>query len=154
MSNHSMIMKETRLQSYEVPTASAKILGLQARDPLALHEEVEGGFPIQSFLLLQDTLEIDSRDLAGIVKIPPRTLARRKLQNHLEPDESDRLLRVTRIYQRALDLFESDRPAALAWLKRPNRALNGKIPLRLAATDVGANEVENLVTRIEHGVTT
>jgi putative toxin-antitoxin system antitoxin component (TIGR02293 family) len=61
---------------------------------------------------------------------------------------------VTRVYRLALDLFESDRNAAVAWLSRPNRALNGKTPLRLATTEVGAREVERLVTRLEHGVTT
>jgi putative toxin-antitoxin system antitoxin component (TIGR02293 family) len=155
MSNRPMQVKEQRLQAYEAPMTQAKILGLHTGDALALHDEIEGGLPIKSFLLLQDTLDIDTKDLAGIVKIPLRTLARRKkLKDRLRPDESDRLLRVARVYKLALDLFESDRPAALAWLKRPNRALNGKTPLRLAATDVGAIEVERLVSRIEHGVTT
>jgi len=131
-----------------------EILGLRASDSLTLAERVEEGFPVKSFLRLQRTLRMGSSDLARIVNITMRTLARRKATGHLEPDESDRLLRVASMYKAALDLFESDQEAALAWLSRPNRALNGKTPLHLATTDVGAREVERLITRLEHGVST
>jgi len=154
MSNDSITPGSARIRVREAPSTSAEILGLGARSPLALAEKVEEGFPIRSFIRLQTTLNIASSDLARMVNITPRTLARRKVQGRLEPDESDRLLRVARVYRLALGLFESDREAALAWLSRPNRALSGKPPLRLATTEVGAREVERLVTRLEHGVTT
>jgi uncharacterized protein (DUF2384 family) len=35
---------------------------------------------------------------------------------------------------------------------RSNRALGGVSPFEMAKTEVGALEVENLITRIEHGV--
>ena len=41
---------------------------------------------------------------------------------------------------------------AAMWLSRPNRALNGELPIRLLDTDVGARQVEDLLGRIEHGV--
>jgi len=154
MSTASTTPASVRKRNREGPSTSAEILGLSARDALALAAKVEEGFPIRSFLRLQNTLNLPSSDLARIVSITSRTLARRKLQGRLEPDESDRLLRVTRVYRLALGLFESDHNAALAWLSRPNRALDGKAPLRLATTEVGAREVERLVTRLEHGVTT
>jgi putative toxin-antitoxin system antitoxin component (TIGR02293 family) len=154
MSNSPPTPGTARKRGRESLSSSAEILGLGAKDPLALAEKVEKGFPIRSFTRLQTVLNIPSSDLAKIVSITSRTLARRKVQGRLEPDESDRLLRVTRVYRLALDLFESDHSAALAWLSRPNRALNGKPPLRLATTEVGAREVERLVTRLEHGVTT
>jgi putative toxin-antitoxin system antitoxin component (TIGR02293 family) len=135
-------------------SSSAEILGLNVKDALSLAQKVEEGFPIKSFNRLQTTLNIGTSDLARIVRITTRTLARRRAQGHLEPEESDRLLRVTRVYRLALDLFESDHTAALAWLSRPNRALEGNAPLRLSATEVGAREVERLITRLEHGVTT
>jgi putative toxin-antitoxin system antitoxin component (TIGR02293 family) len=154
MSTVSTTPASARKRSREAPSTSAEILGLRARDALALAAKVEEGFPIRSFLRLQNTLNIPSSDLARIVSITSRTLARRKLQGRLEPDESDRLLRVARVYRLALGLFESDHNAALAWLSRPNRALDGKAPLQLSTTEVGAREVERLVTRLEHGVIT
>jgi putative toxin-antitoxin system antitoxin component (TIGR02293 family) len=138
----------------KAPSSSAEILGLRASDSLSLAERIEEGFPVRTFVRLQRTLDMGSSDLARIVNITLRTLARRKATGRLEPDESDRLLRVASMYRAALDLFESDRAAALAWLSRPNRALNGKAPLLLATTDVGAREVERLITRLEHGVST
>jgi putative toxin-antitoxin system antitoxin component (TIGR02293 family) len=41
---------------------------------------------------------------------------------------------------------------AATWLSRPNRALNGEIPIRLLDTDVGARQVEDILGRIEYGV--
>lgn len=41
---------------------------------------------------------------------------------------------------------------AKAWLSSPNRALGGRRPDELLDTDIGAEEVKNLLGRIEHGV--
>jgi len=156
MRNVSVVLGREGEQHKAAVTLSsgAELLGLHAKDSLSLAAKIEEGFPIRTFLRLQGTLDVASAELARLVNITSRTLARRKAEGRLRPDESDRLLRVTRIYKLAFDLFDSDRSAALAWLRRPNRALNDKTPLRLATTDVGAREVERLVTRLEHGVST
>ncbi|HEX7190811.1 MAG TPA: antitoxin Xre/MbcA/ParS toxin-binding domain-containing protein [Thermoanaerobaculia bacterium] len=65
---------------------------------------------------------------------------------------SDRLFRVARVLARAIDLFDGDREAALEWLTKPQRALGDAVPLDLAATELGAHEVEALALRLEHGV--
>jgi putative toxin-antitoxin system antitoxin component (TIGR02293 family) len=41
--------------------------------------------------------------------------------------------------------------AANRWLKRPNAALAGKIPLELMDTEPGARSVENVLGRIAYG---
>lgn len=87
--------------------------------------------------------------LAELAQIPPRTLARRKEEGRLDPDESDRLLRASRVFGRALALFEGDVDAARTWLSAEQPALGGMAPLELATTDVGAREVENLIGRLE-----
>jgi uncharacterized protein (DUF2384 family) len=38
------------------------------------------------------------------------------------------------------------------WLAAPNRALEGTAPLSLLDTDIGTQEVEAVLTRIEQGV--
>jgi putative toxin-antitoxin system antitoxin component (TIGR02293 family) len=90
--------------------------------------------------------------LAEVVDIRPRTLSRRKEEGRLEPDESDRLLRASRVFGRALELFEADAAEARAWLARPQRALGGAVPLDLLRTELGAREVEDLIGRLEQGV--
>ena len=87
-----------------------------------------------------------------MVQISPRTLARRKDEGRLRPDESDRLVRVARIFGRAIDLFEGNAPAARQWLGKPNTALGGASPLEMVTSEVGAREIVGLIGRLEHGV--
>ena len=89
--------------------------------------------------------------LSQIVNIPKRTLTRRKQQGKLNADESEKVLRIARLYDRALEVFE-DQHAAEKWLKEPARGLGEAIPLKYARTELGAQEVERLLIRIEHGV--
>ncbi|HLE05456.1 MAG TPA: antitoxin Xre/MbcA/ParS toxin-binding domain-containing protein [Anaerolineales bacterium] len=134
------------------PLFHARLLGLRVQDKLSLAAKVEDGFSYQSFIRLQKAADLTREQLADLVQITQRTLARRKAQGRLKTDESERLLRVSRVFNLAVDLHEGDPQAARVWLERPNRALNGKPPFELARTEVGAREVETLVTRLEHGV--
>jgi putative toxin-antitoxin system antitoxin component (TIGR02293 family) len=89
-----------------------------------------------------------------LAQITPRTLARRKEQGRLDPEESDRLMRVARIFGQAMELFGGHAAKAADWLSRPLRALGQKIPLEFAKTDVGAQELEHIIGRIQHGIPT
>lgn len=93
-----------------------------------------------------------SDDALVLVNIPSRTLTRRKREGRFHEDESDRLVRASRLFGRALSLFEGNRDAAKHWLSAPQRALGGAVPFVLARTEVGALEVERLMGRLEHGV--
>jgi uncharacterized protein (DUF2384 family) len=52
----------------------------------------------------------------------------------------------------AVELFNGDVPEAVAWLRRPRRALAGHTPLAYSGTELGAREVENLIGQLEYGV--
>jgi putative toxin-antitoxin system antitoxin component (TIGR02293 family) len=84
--------------------------------------------------------------------LPKRTLARRKVEGVLSTTESERVLRFARVVERARDIIGEARAAA--WLQRPNRALGGVAPLSLLDTDIGAQEVEDVLGRIEYGIYT
>jgi len=90
--------------------------------------------------------------LAATIGIPERTLARRRVSRRLTPDESERLLRISAIFEDAVDLFEGDVPAAVNWLNTPRKLLGDRSPLAYARTETGAREVENLIGRLEHGI--
>ena len=47
--------------------------------------------------------------------------------------------------------YLGDDETATQWLKRPNRALGGKIPLDSVDTELGARTVENILGRIAYG---
>ncbi len=130
------------------------ILGLRARSTLELLEKVERGFSYATFVRLQRAIDVPAQDLADFVQIPARTLLRRKETGRLRSDESDRVLRVSRLLERAIELFEGNAEAARNWLGSPAKALAGHTPLDFARTEAGAREVESLIGRLEHGVNT
>jgi putative toxin-antitoxin system antitoxin component (TIGR02293 family) len=131
-----------------------KLLGLEVDDPLKLVARVQKGLPYGALERFLRNTALSISDLAQIVQIPLRTLMRRKAQRRLQPDESDRLLRASRIFGRALELFEGDIAAARRWLSTPLPAIGGARPIAVASTDVGAREVDNLIGRLEHGIPT
>ncbi|MEO7238829.1 MAG: antitoxin Xre/MbcA/ParS toxin-binding domain-containing protein [Gemmatimonadales bacterium] len=128
------------------------LLGLRTYQPLALDRHVRKGLAYSSFLRFQRNTSLSARAIAELIQIPTRTLTRRKSEGKLAPEESDRLVRASRIFGRAMELFEGDSDAARTWLTSPQPALGGLVPLELARTDVGANEVENLIGRLEYGI--
>lgn len=91
-------------------------------------------------------------ELALHVGIPLRTLARRKSAGKLSMEESERVVRLAGLYEKAADLFGGDVAGARQWMSQPKKALGGESPLEYAGTEIGAREVENLIGRLEHGV--
>ena len=130
----------------------ARLLGLRTFDPARLHARVEEGLSFEAFERLRSVLDVPMSRLAELVRIPSRTVVRRKEAKRLTPDESDRLLRLSRVVGRALQLFEGELGAARAWLTKEQPALGFMSPLDFATSEVGAREVDNLIGRLEHGI--
>ena len=128
------------------------VLGLAAASVAELIQQVERGFSFKTLHALESKSGIPSPALAGMAGIPERTLARRKAAGKFTPEESERLLRLSTVFELAVDLFEGDNAAALRWLTAPRKALEGSTPLAYARTEVGAREVEDLIGRLEEGV--
>lgn len=127
-------------------------LGLSVNSVPDLIREVMRGFSYRSLITFESNSGLSLQSLADIIGIPERTLARRKASGRLAPEESERLLRLSSIFEKAVELFEGDVSGAVNWLTTPKRALEGQTPLQYARTEVGAREVENLIGRLEHGV--
>ncbi len=126
-------------------------LGAEPRSISDLSEHIHKGLPYASAESVMLELKLDRADICEALNVSSRTLVRRKGTRRLEPDESDRLYRVARVAARAEEVFGS-REKAATWLRRPNRALGGRLPLTLIQTDLGALQVEEVLGRIEHGV--
>ncbi|HTS11048.1 MAG TPA: antitoxin Xre-like helix-turn-helix domain-containing protein [Candidatus Limnocylindrales bacterium] len=129
-------------------------LGLAALTTDDLIRAVQRGFSFRSLELFASETGFPPAEIASIVGIPERTFARRKSSGRLSPDESERLLRVSSIFEKAAALFEGDVPETITWLTHPKKALGDKVPLSYARSELGAREVENLIGRMEHGVFT
>jgi putative toxin-antitoxin system antitoxin component (TIGR02293 family) len=134
--------------------AAVSLVGLEDLDPIKIVKKVTQGLTFKSLVRFQQNTLFSTSDVADLGSIPLRTLHRRKAEGRLHPEESDRLLRVTRVFAKALGLFEGDAGAARDWFHTPARALGGELPIRLARTDLGSREVEALIDRLEHGVLT
>jgi putative toxin-antitoxin system antitoxin component (TIGR02293 family) len=115
---------------------------------------VKAGFPYSALVRFQKATALSWNTIADLIQIPIRTMARRQTQGRLRPDESDRLLRASTLFEKAVELFEGDAKAATRWLQAPQRAFGGQIPLDLASTEIGTRQVEHLIGRLEHGVFT
>ena len=113
---------------------------------------VQQGIPFKMLTSMSAQTGIPTRELAVVLEIPERTLARRHVAGRLGRDESERFLRVARVVGKAVRLFEGNVGAAVAWLKTPQKALSYNTPLSYGRFEIGAQEVENLIGRLEHGV--
>ena len=131
-----------------------KLLGIETADNLKLAKKVEAGFSFGALERLGKTTGLSLERLRIAVRITPRTLTRRRKEKKLSPEESDRLVSVSRLLAQTFELFEGNAEAGMRWFQSPNRALNGQSPIEVAATETGAREVENLIGRLEHGIFT
>ena len=83
-----------------------KLLGLKSEDNLKLAEKVEAGFSFDTFERLGKYTGVPLDKLRVAIRITPRTLTRRRKEKRLSPEESDRLVSVSRLLANALELFE------------------------------------------------
>ena len=126
-------------------------LGRDIRSDLDLDDAIRSGLPVKSVESVVRAGALRARELHALV-IPRRTLAHRKRRGgRLSSEQSDRLARVVRVVTSAEDAI-GDGAKAARWLRKPNRALQGRRPLDLLASDAGARVVEQELGRIEHGL--
>jgi putative toxin-antitoxin system antitoxin component (TIGR02293 family) len=109
------------------------------------------GLPVSAWDALKRLLRCSDRELGILTQIPPSTLARRRRAGRLNRLEGERLYRVAAVVAQALSTF-GDPEAAVGWLRQPNLALGGRVPLEYADTPAGARAVVNLLGGLEHGV--
>jgi len=83
--------------------------------------------------------------------IPARTLGHRKAKRQpLSIEESDRVVRLTRIQALAEDVF-GNVVQANRWLREQLGILDGKSPLEVARTEAGARLIEQLLAKLDWG---
>ena len=128
------------------------LLGLRTFDTAGLLARIGQGLSYNALERFGRNAGLSRDEVCDLIQIPPRTLARRKEEGRLHPDESDRLLRASRILALVIDLFEGDAGASQRWFSTPQPALGGALPLQFSRTEVGAREVEALIGRLEHGI--
>ena len=155
------MIKAVQTKSASVPTGLGRkmlkrmvygaSIGIETTKVDELIDIIKVGLPITAFEALQHKLDIPASDLAEVISIPVRTLTRRKATGRLDQNESERLFRVAKVFDKASDVL-GDATRAQAWCLSPCRALSNKTPLEYAGSELGAQEVFDLLGRLEHGV--
>ena len=115
----------------------------------ALEATVKAGFPVAAVDEVAERTGYSIQEVLEVAGLSERTYARRKVTGLLTTDESDRVGRLLRLRAVAEAVIGS---GAQRWLHQPNRALDGRTPLQVAATEMGAALVFDVLGRIEHGV--
>ena len=129
-----------------------RVLGRVVKKPGDLAQLVRQGLPASSLVALAEKLHVANNVLSRKLGIPQRTLTRRLSQHsRLTAAESDRTVRLARVYAKAVEMIGSEENA-VEWLRTANRALGGERPLDQLDTDLGARAVEDVLGRIAYGV--
>jgi putative toxin-antitoxin system antitoxin component (TIGR02293 family) len=116
--------------------------------------EIRKGIPFSYIETLQANLAASEQAIGEVIKMSRSTLNRRKETGRLTHEESDRAATVLRVYDKAVAYFEGDADAATRWLKQRAKAFAGETPLQHSDTATGAQEVIELLSRLEHGIPT
>src|SRR5437588_1509443 len=129
-------------------TLEKKTYIAKAKHPTELIRKIQKGLRFSELETLQNSIDLPFEQLAAKLAISRSTLQRRKVAGRLSSDESDKVVRFSRLLEHAAKVF-GGLDNARAWLKHPQRGLGGAIPLDYAETEVGAREVDNLIGRID-----
>jgi putative toxin-antitoxin system antitoxin component (TIGR02293 family) len=150
----NMRLRSGSARGFKAGRGRGESLGLSRGGTVEMVRRVQNGFPYAALVRFHKQSGLAVATIADLVQLPQRTLMRRKASGRLRPDESERLLRVSGVFEQAVGLCEGDADAARRWLTTPSKELNDTPPLEFARTEIGAREVEDLIGRLEHGVFT
>jgi putative toxin-antitoxin system antitoxin component (TIGR02293 family) len=132
--------------------AAGSSVGVRYGTHLEAARIVHGGLPFSAIGRLQKASGLTLERIKQIARISEGSFARRKQSGRLSVDESERLLRLSRIFECAVALYDRDVAGARAWLEASLPVLGDQKPIELVQTEPGAREVEDLIGRIGHGV--
>lgn len=128
-----------------------RVLKVKVRSTADLERLVASGLPVG---VVEQTLSyvIEDPFTRKRVKnalIPPATLKRRKLM--LSPEESARFERLARVMAMAESVWD-DHADAQRFMTTPHPLLEGRAPIDVAETDLGARRVEDVLAALEYAL--
>jgi putative toxin-antitoxin system antitoxin component (TIGR02293 family) len=138
-------------------SAIAKVLGgeksleRKVSSQKDLINAVRRGLRVSALDSVVEELDSTQSEVLPTLGIARRTMERRKHAGRLLPQESERLYRLAKILAFAESVL-GDKKKARRWLNTPNRALANVTPLSMLESEAGADEVTNVLGRLEHGV--
>ena len=128
-----------------------RALGVKVRQEEDLIEQIHRGLPYKTLESVMERMEMEMAFVIAFLGVTARTLQRRQTENVLTREESDRVVRLAKLYERTVKVL-GDPSEARAWLHHRNITLGSKTPLEVMDTVIGEARVHALLGRIEQGV--
>jgi putative toxin-antitoxin system antitoxin component (TIGR02293 family) len=141
-------------------TYTSRLAGLltdrrdQVREPEHWHERILKGLSFAALENVKARASLTDAEIARLLGMGEATLRRARASGSaLDAFTSDRLYRLSKAIAIAEEVLEGT-DNAMSWLRRPQPALGGQVPLELLVTQAGADQVETLLRRVDYGVYT
>jgi putative toxin-antitoxin system antitoxin component (TIGR02293 family) len=129
----------------------AKVLGRSVESIGDMRAAVEAGLPKIALKRVVESLISDPRGQRALMHklVPEPTLRRSGRRLNLAGSErTERLARITALAQFAWD----DETDVREFMTTPHPMLDGKTPAEMAATDLGARQVEDILASLIYGL--
>lgn len=126
----------------------------EVREAGQWHEWILDGLPFHAVEKVKALMSLTDAEMARFLGIGEATLRRARASGSpLNAAISDRLYRLAKVIAVAEEVLQTPENAR-SWLRRAQPGLTGQVPLELLVTQAGADQVEILLRRIQHGVYT
>ena len=130
---------------------ACNVLGIKNPGIAKLDAKIRKGFSFQMARRLQRLLAMEDAELAWHLGLSKSAFRRLTKGGKLSRISSDRLYRLAYLFAWAADVLH-DKKDARKWLTSPHPLFGGRTPLRVAETEPGTREVENMLGRIRYGI--
>jgi putative toxin-antitoxin system antitoxin component (TIGR02293 family) len=157
---NSMLVEDTVSPDYERGGLGHAIalLGLSEPDSLLdvptdfdLVSIIRKGLSKKALDSMMLQMDITATDMARILHTSDRTMRRYTDETVLNPEQSERLLELARLFAHGLNVFGS-RSRLRRWMNGPVQSLGCQKPIDLLDTSVGVSLVDDILGRIEYGI--
>ena len=127
-----------------------RVLGTQLNTVTELAAAVAHGLPrmVVGELATQAASDPEGRRRVAALVVSPATYKRSQQLSPGASERAERLARVTALAQQALGSDDEAR----SWLGEKHPLLGDRPPIEVAATDLGARQVERILLNIEHSL--
>lgn len=111
------------------------------------------GMPSKVIRAVQARAHFSNKEISDFLNISPSTYQRRYRQStkKLKKDESEIAFHLSSLIAKGIAVF-GDEEKFIQWLHLENTALGGRKPISWLSSQIGRDEILNLLGRIEHGI--
>ena len=123
----------------------------EANDENYLIEIIRKGVPKKVIDTIMSRTGLTEDEMSSVLHVSKRTIQRRVPQDVLNPEQSERLVELAKLYSRGKEVF-GEIDTFKEWMDREILTLGNKKPKEFLDTSIGFNILLDELGRIEHGV--